>query len=90
MGWRSRSKETGANGEAHHWSRGELIENYIDECIDRNLSEATVRGYRTTHKNYLTEWDERPVNSIKRSDERDLFGHVSKRMEKASRNRPCV
>ncbi|WP_323766640.1 integrase family protein [Marinovum sp.] len=71
----------------HHWSHRELIENYIDECIDRDLRDATVNGYRKSHRLYLSDWDSKPANSIKKSDARLLFKKLTESNGKIAANK---
>lgn len=71
----------------HHWSHRELIEAYIDECVERDLRDSTIDGYRANHKNLLSEWDDRPANSIRKSDARDLFKRLSKNNGKTAANK---
>jgi len=72
---------------AHQWTHCELVEAYIDECIERDLREATINAYRANHKNLLSVWDHRPANSITKSDARDLFKRLSKNNGKFAANR---
>ncbi len=72
---------------AHHWSHGELLEAYIDECVERDLRDATINAYRANHKNLLSVWDRRPANSITKSDARDLFKRLSKNNGKIAANK---
>lgn len=71
----------------YQWTHRELIERYIDECIDRERREATIEGYRLSHRIYLSVWDEWPANSIKKSDARTLFKKLSKENGKIAANK---
>ncbi|WP_282052142.1 hypothetical protein [Phaeobacter inhibens] len=71
----------------HQWSYKELIENYLQDCADRDLREATIYGYLQAHRLYLADWDHRPANSIKKSDARSKFRRLTQENGKIAANK---